>query len=192
MTFIKNPYVLAFLLSNVIAAYYIISYFGRSSSIMRGREGGLKNRSSSPRSIPKSDLPYREYTLGELRQFDNNKNSSYILVAIGNRVYDVSSAPQFYGSNGGYAAFAGRDASQSLANNRVIKYPENHIQDYDNFINLNTAEHDRLNGWISYFDVKYHQVGTVVSSHMWAGSDQEEGQVGLDRGALLDHIEFDN
>lgn len=179
------------LIVNVFIAFYLARYFNRPLF------QGLRNRGKQSRDSPSprptepltSSLLYREYTLDELLPF-NGRDREHILLGVGNNVYDVSSSPQYYGPDGSYAALAGRDASQSLASNRILKFESGHLQTFDTFTKMSSEERSTLNDWIAFFDRKYPQVGTVVRSHTWAGSDQEEGVVGKMRGAVVDNLQF--
>ena len=46
---------------------------------------------------------------------DRDGNTDKILLAINGQVFDVSSGRNFYGPNGPYGNFAGRDASRGMA-----------------------------------------------------------------------------
>uniref|UniRef100_A0A7S1IH53 Cytochrome b5 heme-binding domain-containing protein n=1 Tax=Eutreptiella gymnastica TaxID=73025 RepID=A0A7S1IH53_9EUGL len=56
----------------------------------------------------------RVFSEAELLQFKGKDGSRPILLSIVGKVYDVSEGPQHYGPDGGYAVFAGRDASASF------------------------------------------------------------------------------
>lgn len=189
MAFIRSPYAVALLIFNVFVAFYLARYFNRPFF------QGLRNRGKQQHSPPRpmgpatSTLLYREYTLEELLPF-NGRDKEHILIGVGNNVYDVSSSPQYYGQGGSYAALAGRDASQSLARNRVLKFEPGQAQSFDLFNGMSAEERSTLNDWIAFFDKKYPQVGTVVRAHTWAGSDQEDGVVGKVRGAIVEDLQF--
>ena len=60
------------------------------------------------------DLP--TYTREELFELGNGENESgTILLSIFGRVYDVSQGQKYYGKNGKYHLFAGRDSTRALA-----------------------------------------------------------------------------
>ena len=58
------------------------------------------------------DLPF--YTREELYEFGNGDNGTLLLSIFG-RVYDVSTGEKFYGKDGKYHIFAGRDVTRALA-----------------------------------------------------------------------------
>ena len=191
MAFIRSPYAVGLLVFNVFIAFYLARYFNRP--LFQGlRNRGKQARDSPPprpTGPPTSNLLYREYTLEELLPF-NGRDREHILIGVVNNIYDVSSSPQYYGPDGSYAALAGRDASQSLARNRILKFEPGQLQTFDTFKGMSPEERSTLNDWIAFFDKKYPQVGTVVRAHTWAGSDQEDGVVGKVRGAIVENLQF--
>lgn len=58
------------------------------------------------------DLPV--YTREELHEFGNGENGAILLSLFG-RVYDVSEGQKYYGADGKYHLFAGRDVTKALA-----------------------------------------------------------------------------
>ncbi|KAL2613703.1 hypothetical protein R1flu_025395 [Riccia fluitans] len=56
-----------------------------------------------------------EISAQELSKYDGSNVDLPLLVAIRGKVYDVSSASDFYGPGKSYAVFAGKDASRALA-----------------------------------------------------------------------------
>lgn len=97
------------------------------------------------RKTPITPIPKRqsfltknnEFTLSELKQYDGTDPTKPILIAIKGiikffiilyiyiwkgKVYDVSSKESFYGPNGPYHTFAGKDASRALAKGVVDVY----------------------------------------------------------------------
>lgn len=188
---LKSPVTATLILVHAIIAYFVVHYLRHHVSTTIFPKG------SSPSCFPakgvvtpnllKSDLLYREYTLTELRPFDG-KSKPHILTSVGHNIYDVSSAPHFYGPNGSYSALAGRDASPSLSSGRIQKLMSDRLQQFEQLAYYQGPEREALNGWIEFFNQRYPQVGTLVSAHTWAGSDQEEGKVGIIRGSIVDNL----
>lgn len=54
------------------------------------------------------------FTPAELSQYDGSDSSKPLYLAILGDVFDVSSGKQYYGVDGGYHAFAGRDGSRAF------------------------------------------------------------------------------
>jgi predicted heme/steroid binding protein len=63
---------------------------------------------------PEPEDPPRDYTVEQLREFDGTDGKP-IYVALCREVFDVSEADGFYGVEGGYHCFAGREASRAMA-----------------------------------------------------------------------------
>lgn len=65
-------------------------------------------------------IEFVRYTPRTLALYDgskaqDNENDNKILLAINGKVFDVSSGRNFYGPDGPYGNFAGRDASRGMA-----------------------------------------------------------------------------
>ncbi|KAI0981285.1 hypothetical protein GJ496_001973 [Pomphorhynchus laevis] len=114
---------------------------------------------------PKVDLPpmiQRDFTLSELRIYDGTcaKDPGRILVGLNHVVYDVSSRPDLYSSNGYYCMFGGRDISRAHATLQINE--DNLRQSYDNLSDLSTEEQENLTIWQSQFDDRYPKIGMLV------------------------------
>ncbi|PVU90650.1 hypothetical protein BB559_000996 [Furculomyces boomerangus] len=103
------------------------------------------------------------YNLSQLSEFDGSGPTKIILIGICGKVYDVTSKPQFYGPQGPYGVFAGRDATMALAKNSLTSefIPKSGDKIYD-LSQLSDKEKEALDGWVSFFDNKYEVVGSVV------------------------------
>ena len=105
------------------------------------------------------DLP--EYTESELREFGDGRNDR-LLIGLFGRIYDVSSGKKFYGPNGRYKGFAGRDVSFALSSGCIessclgVQRLHQH-----NFTDKEIAEGKR---WLSFFEThdKYSYVGKLI------------------------------
>jgi membrane-associated progesterone receptor component len=96
------------------------------------------------------------FTLNQLLEYDG-KQRQEIYVAICGRVYDVSSAPEFYGAGGSYETFAGRDISRAAAKfSTELQYLEDPHTEH-----LSMGEKESLNDYLWRFDSKYEIVGTT-------------------------------
>ena len=81
------------------------------------------------------------------------------------RVFDVSRGRNFYGPDGPYANFAGRDASRGLAcgsfdEDMLTKDLDGPLDDLGG---LGDSEMEALRGWEERFNEKYDIVGKLVS-----------------------------
>ncbi|CAD7698831.1 unnamed protein product [Ostreobium quekettii] len=78
-------------------------------------------------------------------------------IAVRGDVYDVGSARDFYGPDGPYHAFAGRECSRALALMKVeVKECNDRLEDLDE------KAMKVLDDWIKKFNAKYPIVGQVV------------------------------
>lgn len=171
---------------NSILIYHILGKYFPSQPVFKDdRDFGSTENSAEtcplnkPRPTESVKMEYRDYTIDELRKFDGVQNKN-ILVAIDMRVFDVTKARKLYGPGtqshldyvscvfvgGSYEAFAGRDASRSLAMGKVYKYPKSVIQDYDHLTDLSPRERDILNDWVEHYDKRYEIVGTLLPFHL--------------------------
>jgi len=113
--------------------------------------------------------PPRAFTIAQLRKFDGvisettpkfDLDAGKIHIAIKGNVYDVTSAANFYGPDGPYHVFAGRDASRALAR---LSFDEETLAN-PRIDDLGAAELDQLNDWIEKFEMKrYRVVGRLVT-----------------------------
>ncbi|CED83115.1 Putative steroid membrane receptor Hpr6.6/25-Dx [Phaffia rhodozyma] len=92
-------------------------------------------------------LLLRTYTPKELAPFDGTQSDGRILLAIDRKVFDVTAGRTFYGPDGPYGNFAGRDASRGMAKQSFelemltpIDQPIDKLQD------LTPSEIENMNG----------------------------------------------
>ncbi|WVW82467.1 hypothetical protein I302_104478 [Kwoniella bestiolae CBS 10118] len=115
----------------------------------------------------------RKYTAKELLEYDGTKASPRILLAIlrvgndgkwGERtVFDVTAGKSFYGPDGVYGNFAGRDASRGMAKQSFEPEMLTAVdQPLDNLADLTKAEIDNMRGWHEHFERKYIVCGELV------------------------------
>ncbi|PVU98017.1 hypothetical protein BB561_000157 [Smittium simulii] len=107
-------------------------------------------------------LAISEYSLEELREFNGTGPTKLIFICIKDKIYDVTEKPQFYGPDGPYGSYSGRDATIALAKNSTTSefIPKPGDPKYD-LSTLNAAELEALNGWASFFNEKYQVVGSI-------------------------------
>lgn len=185
MAFLRNPYVLAIIVLNAALAYF---FFGRlAPSPPRSANGKPVKPIAMVSQEPPPPLPYRDYTLEELLPFDGVQRD-HILLAVDQRIYDVTSARHYYGAEGSYGALRGRDASRGLATHSIPRLKAGQVQTWDTLNDLTVGERESLNSWVAFFDGKYPRVGTLVQLHSWAGSDNEDRD--SVRGAISHDIEL--
>jgi len=117
--------------------------------------------------IPKSHPPtllYKTYTPKTLEPF-HGKEGGRILLAIDGIVFDVTAGGSFYGPNGMYGNFAGRDASRGMAKQSFDLDMLTPIdQPLDKLTDLAPDEIDNMKGWIDHFSNKYIICGKLVDN----------------------------
>ncbi|KAJ3075160.1 hypothetical protein HDU98_008997 [Podochytrium sp. JEL0797] len=122
-----------------------------------------RNASAPPAKHPEV-IELKDFTPQELAEFDGRK-SKKIYLSVKGRVYDVTSGASFYGPDGMYGNFAGRDASRGLSKD---SFDEEMLTDLDKPIDelkdLTASETEALNGWASFFQGKYTHVGFLVNA----------------------------
>jgi membrane-associated progesterone receptor component len=96
----------------------------------------------------------RQFTVEDLKKYDGKDPTSPIYLALKGVVYDVTASEGFYGPDGAYGVFSGRDASRGLAK-MDLKEQATNITD------LSPAELQTLNEWVERFNVKYQVVGKL-------------------------------
>ncbi|KAG0040929.1 hypothetical protein BGZ82_005480 [Podila clonocystis] len=121
-----------------------------------------------PPTTPRPKLPtlvFREYTPMELSEFDGRTPDTRILMAVNGKVFDVTRGKQFYGPDGPYGNFAGRDASRGLAMNSFDKSMLAHLDGpIDKLEDLKEDERSALEDWEVLFDGKYQLVGKLIEN----------------------------
>ncbi|KAI0758627.1 cytochrome b5 [Trametes elegans] len=117
--------------------------------------------------MPKAHPPtllYKTYTPKTLAPF-NGENGQRILLAIRGVVYDMTAGRNFYGPNGMYANFAGRDASRGMAKQSFDEEMLTPIdQPLDKLDDLTPEEIENMRGWMDHFSSKYIICGKLVEN----------------------------
>ncbi|KAI9028524.1 progestin membrane receptor component 1 [Hyaloraphidium curvatum] len=121
-------------------------------------------------------LPKKEYTPKELAEFDG-KEGKRILMAVSGNIYDVTLGRNFYGPEGPYGNFAGRDASRGLAkgsfDSDLVRDPFT-TEGLDDLSDLTADEVEALREWEGHFHYKYHHAGWLVASEADKGKVPRE------------------
>ncbi|KAI9815340.1 MAG: hypothetical protein M1827_002820 [Pycnora praestabilis] len=125
----------------------------------------LRLRPTPPVTLPKHPPPtvFRTFTPPILKPFNGEKDMP-VYLSVRGRVFDVTSGKNFYGPNGPYANFAGRDASRGLA---CGSFDEDMLTKdlngpLDTLEGLGGEEMEALRGWEERFQEKYLVVGELV------------------------------
>lgn len=112
-----------------------------------------------------------EITLEQLRAYDGKDPAKSILIAIRGQVYDVSRGRLFYGPQGPYSLFAGRDASRALA---LMSFDLNDLT--GDLEGLSPDELEVLQDWEEKFKERYPVVGHLPRENATAGAQPDDEQ----------------
>lgn len=130
------------------------------------KEGGEGEEEPMPFVYP-DPVEVGEVTLEQLRAYDGKDPAKQILIAIRGQVYDVSRGRLFYGPQGPYSLFAGRDATRALA---LMSFDPNDLTgDLDG---LSPDELEVLQDWEEKFKERYPRVGHLACQDA-AGSGRD-------------------
>lgn len=105
---------------------------------------------SSNEEVEEPDPP-RNFTASQLRHFDGTPDgpeNKPVYLAVGGIVFDVSEGRNFYGPEGPYEKFAGRECGVALAK---MSFDEEYLDDVEGCESLNFGEKTELEGWIDKF-----------------------------------------
>ncbi|XP_064608191.1 membrane-associated progesterone receptor component 1-like [Liolophura sinensis] len=124
----------------------------------------IAGRRAKPPPVPvQPQLPRmkkRDFTLEQLREYDGKGKDGRLLIAVNNKVFDVTRGKRFYGPGGPYGVFAGRDASRGLA---TFSLSEEAIKDeFDDLSDLNTMQMESVREWEMQFLEKYEYIGKLL------------------------------
>ena len=103
------------------------------------------------------------YSRKELHEYGTGQDGNPILLALFGRVYDVSSGEKFYGKEGKYSFFAGRDVTRALSTGCLSHSCLGSIDGENEVIQLNEKAKKEGLRWVSFFDThdSYSHVGMV-------------------------------
>lgn len=115
------------------------------------------DESAQPKSVIEEDKveePARNFTAEQLRYFDGKKEKledkafKPVYLSLDGTVFDVSAGRDFYGPEGPYEKFAGRECGVALAK---MSFDEEHLDDLDGCKALNFGEKTQLDEWKEKF-----------------------------------------
>jgi len=97
--------------------------------------------------------PPRNFTAAQLKHFDGTKDEKTgeekpVYLSVNGKVFDVTDGKDFYGPDGPYEKFAGRECGVALAK---MSFDTEHLDDLEGCNNLSPSEKSELEGWIEKF-----------------------------------------
>lgn len=108
-------------------------------------------------SSPKPEPPVlRDFSPEQLREHDG-VHAPTIYIALVGDIYDVSGSVEFYGKDGPYHCFAGRDASRAMAK---LSFDEADLASGRDLSDLGPFERSTLEDWVDKF--KYYKAYPIV------------------------------
>ncbi|NWI21052.1 PGRC2 protein, partial [Crypturellus soui] len=124
-----------------------------------GRRSGPGGAAQQGQAAALPRMKRRDFSLEQLREFDGARNPR-ILLAVNGKVFDVTKGSKFYGPEGPYGIFAGRDASRGLA---TFCLDKDALRDeYDDLSDLNAVQMESVREWEMQFKEKYDYVGRLL------------------------------
>jgi len=148
----------------VICAYFIYKLLKGNSNTGSTPSEAIK----LPPPLPKHNVP-----LSELHKYDGKGEDGRVCVAILGKVYDVTKGSRFYGPEGPYSTFAGRDATRALATFDVVAVKE----EWDQHDDLTPSQMSSVQEWEIQFSERYDFVGKLVKDGEEGEDDVSDGQV---------------
>ncbi|KAG8172537.1 hypothetical protein JTE90_019372 [Oedothorax gibbosus] len=107
-----------------------------------------------------SDSSQPLFTAEQLKKFDGGAESKGLYLAILGEVFDVEKGAQHYKPGGGYAFFAGRDATRAYITGDFTE--AGLIDDVSDFEAASLAS---LEDWLGFYKEEYKYVGKVVGRY---------------------------
>jgi len=97
--------------------------------------------------------PPRNFTVEQLKYFDGTKDEKTddekpVYLSVNGTVFDVTDGKDFYGPEGPYCNFAGRECGVALAK---MSFDTEHLDDLEGCDSLPPSEKQELEGWIEKF-----------------------------------------
>lgn len=120
---------------------------------------------------------FRTFTPRTLLPY-NGRDDPRIYFAVRGRVFDVTYGRNFYGPEGPYENFAGRDASRGLAmgsfdEDMLTKDLDGPLDKLEGF---GPDEEESIRGWEEQFEAKYLVVGKLVAVGDAEAEEEESGK----------------
>lgn len=94
-------------------------------------------------------IELRDFTIDQLAEYNGVINDK-IYIAIKGSVFDVTPSKHFYGPDGAYGVFAGKDASKGMAKNDT----DDSVLVQNDMDDLTAEELESLEHWLDFFKTK--------------------------------------
>lgn len=124
--------------------------------------------SNAPEEEEEETDPPRNFTTEQLVYFNGEEDEKTgevkpVYLSVNGIVFDVSDGRNFYGPDGPYASFAGRECGVALAK---MSFDTEHLDDLAGCKDLSYCEKDELDGWIYKFTYQrnYPVKGRLVNN----------------------------
>jgi membrane-associated progesterone receptor component len=131
---------------------YILLHSMSSANHIKHEPSAVKKNGINEKEEEKPDPP-RNFTPKQLRYYDGTMDDKSsvakpVYLSLNGTVFDVSTGRNFYGPDGPYAMFAGRECGVALAK---MSFNTEHLDDLHACKTLNHGERMELENWIDKF-----------------------------------------
>ncbi|XP_065186966.1 neuferricin-like [Sycon ciliatum] len=109
---------------------------------------------------PSQENNDRLFTVQELKQYDGSDSSKPIYLALVGQVFDVTKGKQYYGKDGGYGFFSGRDGTRAFVSGDFTE-----VGLTDNVTGLDNANIIGIEDWLSFYHKDYTYAGKLVGTY---------------------------
>ncbi|KAH8266673.1 hypothetical protein KR018_009529, partial [Drosophila ironensis] len=159
-SFKQTPINVALLVVSAVVFYKVVSLTRRRQRRRRDMRAHGLDPLQAGQQDPADLAPMRcDFTVAELRRFDGTRTDGRILVAINFSVYDVSRSKHYYGPEGIYPNYGGRDISRNLINFSV---ESNERKEFDDLSDLSLSQMSTLREWDLQYRERYPYVGKLL------------------------------
>lgn len=119
-------------------------------------------------------LEKHDMSLSELKQYDGRGADGRVCIAIMGKVFDCTRGRKFYGPNGPYCTFAGRDATRALATFDVNAVTE----EWDDHKDLTPGQISSVEEWQMQLSERYDFVGELIRPEDQPSSETADQDTG--------------
>ena len=144
------------------------------------------SRDFSPFGRPKPAVSKatRVFTEEELSAHTTAETGIYLAAGVERTVFDVTAGADFYGPGGGYAFFAGRNASRGLATSSLDPATLDEAPAGKELSGLGEEELATLAEWVAKFEEKYPLLGVLDAADNLEKEEEEEEEEEEEGGSM--------